>query len=250
VNNSVDIGKAFTHVFDDPDWFTKSLVGSLVALVPILNFTLMGYEVRVIRNIVKGDPRPMPQWNDIGDLFMDGLWLGLARIIYSIPLLLLFLPFFLIFFLPFFLILITGGETENFDQLFGAGMSIGLLVMFCGLGLALIYGLILGIASPAVAANYAKHGTFASCFDIQAILGFIQRNVSNVIMVWLSGFGAGMLYLMISGFISFIPCFGTLLSIPLSAFSFFYIYMITGHAIGQALLYDAGPALPSAGVTV
>jgi hypothetical protein len=98
VKNSVDLGKAFTHLFEDAEWITKMVIGSLIALVPILNFALVGYEVRVMRNVAKGEQHPMPSWNDFGDLFTEGMWLGLARIVYSLPVLVLILPMFFIFF--------------------------------------------------------------------------------------------------------------------------------------------------------
>ncbi|MEK6575353.1 MAG: hypothetical protein AABZ58_13680, partial [Chloroflexota bacterium] len=48
---SIDIGKAFTHLFEDADWLTKTAIGACLSLVPVLGFTVIGYELRVIRNV-------------------------------------------------------------------------------------------------------------------------------------------------------------------------------------------------------
>jgi hypothetical protein len=110
------------------------------------------------------------------------------------------------------------------------------------MGLAMVYGLVLGFLFPAIAINYAKQGTFASCFDFKTIFSFIQRNFSNVIMVWLAALGAGVLYVGVYMVVSFIPCIGTIIALPLGAIGAFFIYMVTGHAAGQAMAYDEGPA--------
>jgi hypothetical protein len=111
---------------------------------------------------------------------------------------------------------------------------------------SMAYSFVLGFVIPAVTANYARQGTFASCFAAREILDFIRRNFSNYLMVWLAGFLAGLGFAVVYMFVAFIPCLGTLLAFPVSMAAVFYIYMVNGHALGQALALDKAPDAPQA----
>lgn len=46
----VDIGRAITYVFQDPQWLKKVLIGGLLSLIPIIGWLIIGgYWLRVIR---------------------------------------------------------------------------------------------------------------------------------------------------------------------------------------------------------
>lgn len=236
MENKVDVSKAFQHFFDDPEWVTKTIIGALLVIVPILNFVVYGYEVRVIRNVKKGEPRPLPAWDDFGAFFNDGLYLGLARIVYGLPMLILIIPFFFLFIMPLIGALAAGNsDSHAVDQLFGVLFGVGFLMMFLSLGLMMIYGLVLGFSFPAIQANFVKHGTFASCFDFKVIIAFIRANFNNYLMVWLTGILAGLAVGAIYMVISFVPCIGSLVALPFMMAGAFFILMVSGHALGQAM---------------
>lgn len=241
MTDSIDVGKAITHLFDDKDWISKSIIGGILALAPIIGFVIAGYEVRLARNVSRGEAQPMPAWDDFGQMFIDGLWLGLSRIILGFPA-------FLLFFVPFigFYALIFAGafledssNARNVEQALSVMIPGGLLAsaMCCGAGI--LYSLSLGFVSPAVTANYARHGTFASCFNFSQIFRLIRRNPSNYLMVWATGFLAGLIYIGAVSVVNFIPCLNLLLIWPVSAFASFWLYMALGHAVGQLLALDA-----------
>jgi hypothetical protein len=251
MENKVDISKAFQHLFDDPEWVTKTIIGALLTVVPILNFVVYGYEVRVVRNVAKGQQRPLPTWDDFGGCFTDGLYLGLARIVYGLPMLVFLVPFFFLFIMPLVGALAAGNsDSHTADRIFGLLFGLGFLLMFLSLGLMMIYGLLLGFSFPAITANYVKHGTFASCFDFKSIIAFIRTNFNNYLMVWLTGLIAGLVVGAIYMAVSFIPCIGTLVGLPLFMAGAFFILMASGHALGQALAYAAPtPASVPTGAT-
>ena len=238
MENSIDIGKAFRHLFDDVEWKIKTLVGALLVIVPILNFVVIGYELKVIRNVSKGEQRPMPTWDDFGGLFADGLQLGLARIVYALPSLIFILPFFFIFLLPLFFVIVTGGDSESMDRFFGLTLGISFLIAFAGFGLAILYGLLVGLLLPAITAHYVKRGTFASCFELWAIFNFIRRDVKTYLTVWGTGLLAGLAVMAAYMVVSFIPCIGSFFAIPVSMAGGFFIFMVSGHALGQALAFE------------
>src|SRR5512137_2558397 len=85
----MDIGSSFTFMFEDENWLKKVLIGGIVALIPIVNFAAFGYIVQIIRNVRDGHPLPLPEWDQFGAYFMDGLWIFLIILVYLIPVILL-----------------------------------------------------------------------------------------------------------------------------------------------------------------
>ncbi len=76
----MNYSEALAFAFRDPDWVKKLAIGGLVAfagfyfgLVFLLGFFLVGYYVGIIRNVIRGKEHPLPDWSDLGKLFVDGL---------------------------------------------------------------------------------------------------------------------------------------------------------------------------------
>ena len=72
----VDFGRAFQFYFEDPDWVKKTLMGSLfylLALILVGAPFIAGYVVQVTRRVARGDARPLPEWDNYGQMFSDGL---------------------------------------------------------------------------------------------------------------------------------------------------------------------------------
>ena len=81
----MDFGKALTYPFDDDDWLAKLGIGLVVGLVPIVNFALAGWLVKLIGNVKRGDELPLPAWDDFGDHFMKGLLVAVAGLSTQYP---------------------------------------------------------------------------------------------------------------------------------------------------------------------
>ena len=69
----MEIGKAFTFVTEDEGWIKKLAIGAVFVLVPFLILLVIGYQILIIRNVIDGKDRPLPEWEDFGQLFKDGL---------------------------------------------------------------------------------------------------------------------------------------------------------------------------------
>ncbi len=50
----MDIGKAFSFVFEDEKWVSKVLLGGLFFCIPIINFAVIGYMIKVAQNVAQG----------------------------------------------------------------------------------------------------------------------------------------------------------------------------------------------------
>ena len=73
---TVDFGRSFSFVTEDPEWVKKILIGGAFTLACALLVGVpfvLGYFSRTLRNVAAGEPRPMPEWDDLGGLFEEGL---------------------------------------------------------------------------------------------------------------------------------------------------------------------------------
>ena len=73
----MDIGSAFTFVFDDEDWIKKVAIGGGIILLGIILLPLLllglllflplnGYMLEVLKNVRDGQAKPLPEWSDFG----------------------------------------------------------------------------------------------------------------------------------------------------------------------------------------
>jgi hypothetical protein len=73
----MDLGKAFSYVFDDPKWLRKLLLAAFVTVVPTVGpIILVGWLLETLRNIRAGQPYPIPEWS--GDDLARWLGRGVA----------------------------------------------------------------------------------------------------------------------------------------------------------------------------
>ncbi|MFQ6000835.1 MAG: DUF4013 domain-containing protein [Anaerolineae bacterium] len=204
----MEMGKAFTYIFDDESWITKILIGGILGIIPIVNFAVLGYVVETIRNVAQGMERPLPEWSEFGEKFVKGLVVLIIGFIYTIPIWLIMGCFWAA------ALAVGGGEgtQENIVTLLSTGVG-------CISGL---YGLIIGVLSPAILVNYAMTGEFGSAFRFGEIFGLITGNLGNYIIALILAWVASV----IAGF-GIIACGVGVL------FTSFWGYLVMAHLFGQ-----------------
>ena len=80
----MDIGKAFTFVFEDDDWVVKVLIAMGIVVAGVVLFWLVipailaalllgGYSLEITRRVIRGDATVLPAWDDWGQLLIDRL---------------------------------------------------------------------------------------------------------------------------------------------------------------------------------
>jgi hypothetical protein len=228
----MDIGKAITFPSDDEKWFTKLIIGALVAAIPIVNFAWMGYMVDILRNVMAGYAKPLPEWDDFGQKFIEGLLLWLATIIYGIPV-------FIFGCISVGLIVGSGVAVDSLEFQDAAGVlfsGIG-IVSICMMLLILLYSLLVSFYFPAVAINFARKGNFGSCFEFGEIFGIVSTNLGKYITAWLVAIVAFVILNFVVGLVAsalwIVICIGWIIAWIFSAIANVWISTVGAHLFGQ-----------------
>ncbi|MGB8215547.1 MAG: DUF4013 domain-containing protein [Anaerolineales bacterium] len=228
----MNLEKALTYPFDDKQWASKIGLGALISIIPILNFALLGYIIELMRRVIKGDPLPMPGWEDLGRKFMDGLYLFLASLVYALPVIILIGVPLALMIVP--AILAGNGSSQDIANIFATAGSIVILCLTC---IFILYGLALSVMFPAIYVEYALKGTFASCFHFKNIFAQIGKNVGAFFTAWGVylgvSIGASLVAGIVGGLLGWIPCLGQLVALVVGLAAGIYVLLVYAHLFGQ-----------------
>ncbi len=225
----MDYGKAFTFMFDDPDWVRKLGIGVVVGLVatllsPILiglvpAIMVLGYSLDVLRNVNNGREHPLPEWEDWGGFLGRGFKLVVAFFVWSLPLILIMIP-----------IMIGAALADSQNGSGGAGVAFGTLFIVCSSCLMLLWGLFLVLISPAIYIRLAVTGRLGAAFEIGKLWALTRDNLGNIIIAILLTLVAGIIA-SIAGSLGFVLLLiGALVTIPAATL---WYYLVQAHLFGQ-----------------
>jgi hypothetical protein len=206
----MDIGKSLGFVFEDKKWVEKMLIGGLISLVPIIGaFWVMGYGVKLVRNVRNGDPEPLPEWENFGDLLSDGFKLFVIYFVWAIPLIISYFPTLL----PAILAQDAGGDTS-------AALGI---VSACFGCLMTLYGLFYAVISPALMVKFADIGEISAGLDFKGILDFVKKNLGQIVLVVIVGIAVSLIAQLV----------GLILCLIGIVFTLFWARIVMAHMIAQ-----------------
>jgi hypothetical protein len=216
----MDIGKAYTFIPEDDDWIKKIIIGGVLILfsflfIPI--FFVIGYQIAVVKKVMNGEDRALPEWNDWGKMFMDGLVVWVAQIVYALPVILLTLCSFFIW-VP----AATDPGGDIGDVLSGAAIF-GLVVLAC---LVFLFAIALAFIMPALYIQYARTGEFGPMFQVGEVIRIARENFVDILIVIVASIAAGL----VLGLVTWIPICGWLILAPLGTV---WIMVATAHLYGQ-----------------
>jgi formylglycine-generating enzyme required for sulfatase activity len=203
---NINIIKAFTFLFKDPNWVTKILIGAGLWISAGFTFSLtaaflLGYGVEVSRHVIAGEKYPLPAWKNYGKIFIDGiLWL-ITSLFYLVPT----------------VVILVGGSLVVGNSEFGR-LVISLF--------AIVTAMAGSMFSSAAVGHYAFTGKSASLFRIKEIYTLVRNNIGMYLIVSLAS-SIGMLLILILGTLAF--GIGLLAAGPISE-------IFIGHLIGQAYI--------------
>jgi hypothetical protein len=189
----MDIGSAFTYMFDDEGWIAKIAIGgglifAGLLLSPIiiglaLFLPISGYMLEALKNVRDGRPIPLPEWSNFGELFRKGLMVFLIGLVYNIPSLILGCLSFGV----------NIGMQQEVDPDVQATLGIAVACLSC---LQFVVSLITNAVLPAAIIRYAEYDTFGSAFQFSEVFKIITSNLGDYIIIILLSWVAGFLALL------------------------------------------------------
>lgn len=216
----MDIGKAFSFVFEDERWVSKVLIGGLLSIVPILNFVVLGYSLKTAQNVAQGNPRPLPEWDDFGGHFMRGLHWLVVYLVYLLPALILYFLF--------FCVLAAAGGAADRGRDDGAAGAIGLLGL-CLMPIVFLLALGGAVLSFAALARYIATNKLSEAFKFSEVIATVRGDLGTWFML--------LLVVILAGFVSSLGVIGCGIGV---IFTTFYSYCVDGHALGQVVARQMG----------
>jgi hypothetical protein len=221
----MDIGKAFAFVFEDKDWVVKILIAAAILLVGVLFSWLLlvplllaiallaGYGVEITRRVINDNPQVLPEWDNWGELIVDGIKVIVIGIVYALPIIVvsacLGIP----------IGIFNNNDTQGLSSLFS-------VILSC---FNLLWTIVLSVVLPAAIGAYAAKGELSAAFRFGEILTLVRDNLSTYLIVLVISWVASLI-----GGLGTIVCFvGWFATVP-------YSLMVTGHLYGQAYKQATG----------
>ena len=180
--NNLNLAELLTFPIKDAEARKNFLIITLVYflsfIVPILPLlAAIGYTARIMREIVAGCSARMPAWDDWESMFKDGLILFGVRLVYAIPILVVFVPLFLgMAFLPFW-----------FESSGGSDGQFAVIFLLFGLAMLFIFplSLALGIIVPAAEVHTAIQNDFTAGFRFREWWPIFRANWVGFLLAYL-----------------------------------------------------------------
>src|SRR5262245_51048759 len=210
----MDIGKAFSYVFEDESLISKVLLGGVFFFIPIVNFAVFGYTLKLAQNVAQGNPRPLPEWGEFGDHFMRGLYWIVIQIVYVLPAILLLGVFACV------LVGVGGAASERSSDGAGALGALGA----CLLPVIFLLFLVGGVLAYAGIARFAATNSLSEAFKFAEVIALVRNNLGDWLMLLLVAILSG-----IVAQLGIVACGVGVL------FTAFYAQCVNGHALGQLI---------------
>ncbi len=233
----MDIGRALTFFTQDERWVEKTAIGTAVILISMLLsvilvglvgfFIVLGYGVRLMRN-VRDDVQPvLPEWDQWGDDLVRGFKLMVVGLVWTLPVWLLMVPVF------------VGSAMAEAGQ---AAQFFGTLLLLGSSCLLFLYSLFVAFLSPGYTIAFAERERIGDGLAVGAIWSWSLAHLGQVVVVVLTVLIASFVVSFVGLLAGLLLCLiGLVVTLPLSTLVTTYIQF---HLYGQ--LARTGPVVGSA----
>ena len=189
---SANLKTIFTYPFKDEHWQGKlAIAGGLMFasfIIPIVPYlALAGYMMRIIKQVVEGDGDPaLPEWDDWGELLLNGLKLVGQSFIFALPLIILW---FIGYGTMFFPVVLSELAAESGDMgPEGLWMIISLLTMggsYILFGLVILLSFLLGFIQSVIICHVAVTEQFAAAFRFREWWRILRSNLGEFLLAFI-----------------------------------------------------------------
>jgi len=191
---AISVADTLAFPFRSPRWGSKLLIAALLSIAGLFTFFitslfLNGYFVRLMRQVIQeGDQPRLPEWDDWGKLFVDGLKITVAGLIFSLPIFIVFGIGYASYFVPLML-----GTASRSEETMLTLMMLGMGSGWCLFGIGMLLTLLWAFLIPPALAQLVKEDSFAGAFHFRswwAVLrsGFWGFVASVVVLFGMLGF--------------------------------------------------------------
>ena len=233
---SENFGNSFNYAKKLLDDGGRVILLIVLDLIPVVNWIVLGYGARVLREAPTSEPPP--KLENYAILFVDGAKIFFASLIY----------------LLFPIILIMLGGASFFAERFSTGKTLrasamlgeaGILVTLLGILLGFVLLILLGVGM----AHMVKTGKFSKAFAFGEILKILNGIGKVKYLAWV--IMTSLIAILIGGLTGNVPYIGWLLSAIISPFLTVFIFRSLGDLYNDGALPELKAAMtPSlAGMT-
>lgn len=208
-----DLGKAFTFAFQDPRWLEKIVVGGLFWIATLLIigwFFILGYMARLVRSIAAGVDDRLPEWNDLGDMFTEGIKLFLVGFVWYVPIFLVMAP------LMIWAIVFDEMGSPHLSEMFAGCMVLTIVPL----------ALVITFVLPAALIRAAIYRSVSAGLAVGPVFAFVRDNFVNFLLAFIVYLAANFIGQL--GIVIF--CIGVF-------FTSFWGLAVAAHAYGQTWAY-------------
>jgi hypothetical protein len=203
----MNYSEALSFTFQDKDWLKKTAIGGFCAFIAVftglfffVGFFAIGYYLAVLRNVIHGEEKILPEWDgNWGKFFADGL---MGAIIMLINFLVVG---------GLCAIIIVGIATS-----FNADYEMVLGIVFTAIGAAICLVVTINLCFI----QFAKTNDFAAAFRMAELGNLVKNDFGNFLTI--------VIFVSILNAILFLAGLGIF-----SPFTNFWGYLVQAHLFGQ-----------------
>lgn len=207
----MDFGRAFSYVFEDPEWLKKVAIAGLVMLIPIIGqIVVLGWVLNITKRIMDGRTDLLPDV-DFGADLGRGFMAFVIGFVYSLPITLI----------SSFTGIVNSIISSNVDS---NSILAVVIILFSCLGLfSFLYGIVIALALPAAYTLYLEQGSLGAAFNLSKVFGMVKSNLGAYFIVVLGSIATG-----------FVASLGVIACIIGVIFTSAYAMAVMGHLYGQS----------------
>ena len=210
--NSMEYGKAFSYLTEDPDWIKKFLIAAGLSIIPLLGqLVVVGYGLEITRRVIKGETPTLPEWSDFGDFLKKGFFAAVVTIVYTLPS--------IIFSLcaqgPQIALAFTDDETT---------LLVATIVAVCFGCLTFIVAISAGLLTPAALGKVAASGELGAGFRLGEVFGLLRAKPGVYVIIFII---LAVMYLVLVP-VGMLACFIGIYAVVA------YAQLVSAHLYGQA----------------
>lgn len=208
----MDLGRAFGYITEDESWLNKILIGGLILLIPIIGqLALVGFMLEVGRNVARGNPRPLPDWSNLGDKIVQGFYGFVIGLVYAIPAIIL----------GVLIGCVAGGIGAAGGENDAAAGVAGLLLL-CLYPLIFVVGLGIQLLVFAAYARYIQSNSLSAALQFSEVISIVRASPGTWVILLLVNILCGL-----------VASLGTIACGIGVLFTTVYAQAAFGHALGQ-----------------